>query len=108
MATGCRAARPRNLRLTTSAAAVFAAVGLVTPVGASDFPPVVKLSSLDGSNDFWRDGGSSEEGSGASVHSAGDINGDGFTDLIIGAVGADPGGKSYAGSSYVVFGKAAG
>ena len=39
--------------------------------------------------------------SGSSVSSAGDINGDGVVDLIIGASGAN----SYAGASYVVFGK---
>jgi hypothetical protein len=38
---------------------------------------------------------------------AGDINGDGFAHLIVGASYADPGGKSYARSSYVVFGKGA-
>ena len=42
-----------------------------------------------------------------SVASAGDVNGDGFADLIVGATGADPHG-SYSGASYVVFGKAAG
>ena len=36
-----------------------------------------------------------------SVSGAGDINGDGVADLIIGAYGAN----SYAGASYVVFGK---
>ena len=36
--------------------------------------------------------------------SAGDINGDGFADLIIGAFGAAPQG-SYSGASYVVFGR---
>ena len=40
-----------------------------------------------------------------SVASAGDVNGDGFADLIVGADGADPHG-SYSGASYVVFGKA--
>ncbi|CAC9648955.1 Flagellar hook-length control protein FliK [uncultured Gammaproteobacteria bacterium] len=44
--------------------------------------------------------------SGYSVSSAGDVNGDGLDDLIVGAYGADPSGKSYAGKSYVVFGKA--
>ena len=35
---------------------------------------------------------------------AGDINGDGIDDLIIGATGADPSGNNRAGESYVVFG----
>ena len=46
--------------------------------------------------------------SGFPVSSAGDVNGDGFDDLIIGSSAADPNGISRAGESYVVFGKAAG
>ena len=42
--------------------------------------------------------------SGRSVSGAGDINGDGVVDLIIGADGADPNGNSGAGESYVLFG----
>ncbi len=41
--------------------------------------------------------------SGCSVSGAGDVNGDGVDDLIIGAWHADPNGSS-AGQSYVVFG----
>ena len=53
------------------------------------------------------------DSSGHSVSSAGDINGDGFDDLIIGAryadgPGAAPGTRNYAGDSYVVFGHAGG
>ena len=43
----------------------------------------------------------------ASVSSAGDVNGDGFDDLLIGAFGADANGTG-SGASYVVFGKAPG
>jgi len=43
--------------------------------------------------------------SGFSV-SSGDINGDGYDDVIIGALGADPAGGDRAGKTYVIFGSA--
>jgi hypothetical protein len=47
--------------------------------------------------------------SGSSVSSAGDVNGDGIDDIIVGAHRADPNGPySPAGESYVVFGAADG
>ena len=73
----------------------------------SSFNDPIDLSSLDGNNGFRLDGVAAGDQLGISVNSAGDVNGDGFDDLIIGAFGADPNG-SYSGSSYVVFGKASG
>ncbi len=67
----------------------------------------MKLSDLDGSNGFRLDGVAVGNQSGRSVSNAGDVNGDGFDDVIVGAWGADPNGE-HSGSSYVVFGKAAG
>ena len=72
-----------------------------TEVGATGS---LELSSLDGSNGFALNGLVSNDLSGYSVSNAGDINGDGIDDLIIGAPGADPNGNYSAGTSYVVFG----
>jgi len=41
---------------------------------------------------------------GLSVSGAGDVNGDGVPDLIVGAPGADPGGLGFAGSAFVFSG----
>jgi hypothetical protein len=65
----------------------------------------IDLSTLDGSNGFAIDGLAAFDKTGNSVSSAGDINGDGFDDLIIGAPGASPNGNR-SGASYVVFGGA--
>ncbi|OJA03570.1 integrin alpha, partial [Bathymodiolus thermophilus thioautotrophic gill symbiont] len=54
---------------------------------------------------FVMNGESADDKSGYSVSSAGDVNGDGLDDLIVGAYQADPNSKSNAGKSYVVFGK---
>ena len=53
-------------------------------------------------------GAASGEASGASVSSAGDVNGDGYDDVIIGAPYADPYARDGAGTSYIIFGKATG
>ncbi|MCF2150954.1 tandem-95 repeat protein [Desmonostoc muscorum LEGE 12446] len=74
----------------------------------SGFSAQLNLSSLNGSNGFVINGIDAGDRSGRSVSSAGDINGDGFDDLIIGAVFADPNGQDRAGSSYVVFGSSSG
>jgi trimeric autotransporter adhesin len=71
---------------------------------AAGFTSALNLSSLNGSTGFRLDGVAAGDTSGSSVASAGDMNGDGFADLIIGA----PYANGEAGASYVVFGKASG
>ncbi|MEX2648893.1 MAG: hypothetical protein WD673_07760 [Alphaproteobacteria bacterium] len=75
---------------------------------ADGFTAALDLATLDGSNGFRLDGIDTGDTSGRSVSRAGDVNGDGFDDLIVGAGNANPGGDNDAGQSYVVFGKAGG
>ncbi len=91
---------PRRRRLR--AAVAFALGGLVS-APAAHASAVVQLSSLDGTNGFRLDGVGFGDHSGRAVSAAGDINGDGIDDLIIGAHRANPN-SFYSGSSYVVFG----
>jgi hypothetical protein len=64
------------------------------------FPSPLTLSSLNGSNGVKFDGEAAGDHAGASVSSAGDINGDGFADVLIGAID-----RGSNGSAYVVFGQ---
>ena len=57
----------------------------------SDTAGSVALSALDGTDGFVLNGVVANDFSGTAVSGAGDVNGDGFADLIIGANGADPG-----------------
>ena len=67
-------------------------------------PPALDLSTLNGANGFKINGEAVDDRAGRSVGSAGDVNGDGFDDLVIGAAYADPNGLD-SGTIYVVFGK---
>ena len=57
-----------------------------------DFSATLQLSTLDGSNGFQLGG------DGQVATSAGDIDGDGYADLVIGVASADPNGKTDSGA----------
>jgi hypothetical protein len=70
----------------------------------SGFTTPLNLTDLNGNNGFIINGINSDDWSGASVSGAGDVNGDGIADIIIGA----PDANWNVGQSYVVFGSKSG
>ncbi|MEZ6127353.1 MAG: integrin alpha [Planctomycetaceae bacterium] len=77
---------------------------------AATFPATMTLSDFNGTNGFQVNGIDIGDTAGERVSSAGDVNGDGIDDLIIGARRAEPGENTGTGEgkSYVVFGRTAG
>jgi hypothetical protein len=68
----------------------------------------INLASFtSGSAGFWIWGAATDDRWGSFTR-AGDVNGDGTDDIIMGSTGADPQSRSRAGSSYVIFGYSAG
>lgn len=74
---------------------------------AGGFPPEIELSDLDGATGFRILGETTGDNSGRPVSAAGDVNGDGFDDLIVGASLADPNGN-FSGRSFIIFGGSSG
>ena len=66
----------------------------------------IELGDLSASEGFRIDGAAAEDRSGEVVAGAGDVNGDGHDDLLVGASWAANNGRPYSGSSYVVYGGA--
>lgn len=64
------------------------------------------LASLNGVAGFLIRGIDMEDLAGGSVAGAGDVNGDGYADIIVGAAEADPGGQNLAGEAYLIYGAA--
>ena len=90
-----------NAKLT--AGDIYVIFGAASLPATIDLAHVGTAAGVAGVTFYGADAG---DESGRSVSNAGDVNGDGFDDLIIGAYLADAAGnlKSYAGDSYVIFG----
>ena len=75
-----------------------------SPLGLADAGRVFVYSGADGSVLYEWHGAASADYLGTSVAGAGDLNADGYDDVILGAFGTDPSGMIWAGSAYAYSG----
>lgn len=103
-----RHARPGFLSLSLFVLALLLLFGLLPPAarGEPNGTTTTSLSALNGPNGYRLAGRVPGDEAGRALKNAGDVNGDGLDDFIIGASAADPNGKQGAGEAYVVFGGA--
>ncbi len=102
MILGAYTADPIN---GTNAGQAYVIFGKNTTL-SGNFPASFSLASLNGTNGFTVNGNAANDLLGIGVGSAGDVNHDGFDDVLIGATGVDYAGNLNAGTVYVIFGKA--
>ena len=75
---------------------------VLSDLGGTD--GVLELSSLTSATGVKIYGEMENDNLGRSVSAAGDVNGDGLDDILIGAYMADPNGDNEAGTTYLVYG----
>ena len=103
---GVQVAQAAPARRWAGVAGVGRARGPMAPSRIdAPLPGTIELSELNGTNCFRVNGVSVGDASGRTVNDAGDVNGDGFGDILIGAPGADPNNNNLSGQSYVVYGQ---
>ena len=92
---GAQQASNNSRSLSGSAYVIYGTTG-ASPAG-------VDLANL-GARGFRIDAAVAGDQAGFSVAGAGDVNGDGVDDVIVGATGADNNSRSNSGSAYVIYG----
>jgi FG-GAP repeat len=85
-----------------------AAAALTASMTALGLPPVNLADVAAGNGGFVINGINAYDRSGTSVSGAGDVNGDGLADVVVGAVTAYANDHDQTGQTYVIFGKADG
>jgi hypothetical protein len=77
---------------------------------SNGLPAMITLTNtwLDGTNGCLLTGAGTSDGVGRSVSSAGDVNGDGLSDILVGANSASVAGRRYVGAAYLIYGRSNG
>jgi hypothetical protein len=101
--TDLRGGSPDGTDTLTGVEKLDFADGRISLADTGPFPAAFSLGNVDPGNALHINGNSTP-GFAYSMASAGDINGDGYDDVIIGAIFASPHGNHYAGQAYVLFG----
>ncbi len=92
---------------TSDQAAAYNVGGAFLIYGSeSGTPASIDLARLDASEGLRFEGETQDDRAGVGARGVGDVNGDGFADIALGAVRADSNGYSDNGAVYVVFGRA--
>ncbi len=95
LVVGARSADPGGRSGAGTASVFYGSATWTQPAAGSARSPDRLLEGASVDDDF-----------GGTVASAGDVNGDGYADLVVGAAGADPGGRASAGTASVYYGSA--
>lgn len=96
--------QPGNVALTASLLLALVGTTHAAPTPTIGIPDLVELDSLSDATGFRIDGSDAEDYAGTSVAPIGDVNADGFPDIIITA----PRANDQSGECYVIFGTSVG
>ena len=101
------AAAPLRWRIAAATLTVCGGAALIAGAwaGTGGLPQQSGAVDLLSQANVRIDGAAPEDGAGLTVAAAGDVNGDGIPDVIVGAPNASNNGRLFSGSAYVIFGR---